>query len=207
MTEISSQTKTQFLKLLYKDWYQDDKLLLNSDHIATKDEVLEYLDKCENTLKSIAFQNQELAIRMLKSVSTIVNKHGHFIYCHFSCVHGNTKCLINNKTSNYNKNYCKRRVGYDSLSGDGYYSKKGRYNHIKYVYGLDDQLVGPATMFINKGYSYRVIKFYGEHDKGEFYCKETKNVQRKVKYTAEQERIILEKVQKHNLFDQIITLW
>ncbi|CAL6025488.1 Hypothetical_protein [Hexamita inflata] len=106
-----------------------------------------------------------------------------------------------------NKNYCKRRVGFDSLSGDGYYSKKGRYKLIKYVYGLDDQLVGPATMFINKGYSYRVIKFYGEHDKGEFCCKETKNVQRKVKYTAEQERIILEKVQKHNLFDQIITLW
>ncbi|CAL6036592.1 Hypothetical_protein [Hexamita inflata] len=86
-------------------------------------------------LESIAFYNEEIAIRMLKQVTTIVISHGHFYYCHFSCVHGETQ----GHTKNHYKNKCQRHVGFDNLSEAGYFDHRGRYSRIQYVLGQDSQ--------------------------------------------------------------------
>ncbi|CAL6040659.1 Hypothetical_protein [Hexamita inflata] len=90
---------------------------------STKEGILAYLLKSEKTIESIAFYNEEIAIRMLKQVTTIVISHAHFYYCHFSCVHGETQ----GQTKNHYKNKCKRHVGFDSLSGAGYFDHTCTY--------------------------------------------------------------------------------
>ncbi|CAL6078095.1 Hypothetical_protein [Hexamita inflata] len=72
---------------------------------STKEGILVYLLKSEKTIETIAFYNEEIAIRMLKQVTTIVISHGHFYYCHFSCVHGETQ----DQTKNHYKNKCQRQ--------------------------------------------------------------------------------------------------
>ncbi|CAL5987769.1 Hypothetical_protein [Hexamita inflata] len=86
-------------------------------------------------LESIAFYNEEIAIRMLKQVTTIVISHGHFYYCHVSCVHGETQ----GQTKNHYKNKCQHHVGFDNMSEAGYFDHRGRYSRIQYVLGQDSQ--------------------------------------------------------------------
>ncbi|CAL6045955.1 Hypothetical_protein [Hexamita inflata] len=168
---------------------------------STKEGILAYLLKSEKTIESIAFYNEEIAIRMLKQVTTIVISHAHFYYCHFSCVHGDTQ----GQTKNHYKNKCKRHVGFDSLSGAGYFDHRGRYSRIQYVLGQDEKLSSPPQMFIDRDHSYRIIRFYGEHDQGEYYCKEVQNLRHK--FTAEEDRIILANVMKYSCLEGIELLF
>ncbi|CAL5989655.1 Hypothetical_protein [Hexamita inflata] len=159
--------------------------------------LLKELYTTEYYLSRILFYDQELAIEMLKCVSTLKCFHARKWYCHHAQPQ-ETKKVYSTK-----KNCCTRNTGLKSIKGHTYYqNRQGLYKDIEFVMVEDSNLQSIRLYQMKYEHKYWRLTIVGDHDDYEKYpCCEEQIL--RYNFSKEEEQLIKANLLKHKGIDHI----